>query len=80
MGNRLLHLGTSDLAYSATLFPGLLVLGEVISYGLLVMAVVGNITVLTSDPRYPVTLFPELFGPGRGCLHLYTSDPAHPSC
>ena len=27
----------------------------------------GKVPALTSDPAYPEILFPELFGPGRGC-------------
>ena len=26
----------------------------------------GKVTALTSDPAYPVILFPEPFGPGKG--------------
>ena len=27
----------------------------------------GKVPALISDPAYPAILFPELFGPGRGC-------------
>ena len=50
----------------------------------------GTSPALTSDPAYPATLIPGLFGPGRGYWlcpsHVYawgtgpalTSGPAHP--